>query len=492
MNTKILKEPRIIALALLVVLAIIALSPSYYVGEDGKAHIKTRLQFGLDIQGGVRALIYVEDQSDEAITKTISVLQTRLNAYGLKQVSIRPVVIEGNKYIQIEMSGYDEETLHELIESQGRFEARIPRIVELKDGSGTFLFDGKKYEVVVLNSTTGLIKVEGNGIDVSLTPNQTLVVENVTWIYENYTTNTVVLSAVVYTGTDIKHVFRDVDHARVAPEANGYRFVFAITTTPESAKRFAKVTKDMNEVFRGGECYLDQKLNLYMDNVLLDSLNIVCSLKGEELTMPSIRGWAKTKEEAIKNMKKLQSILESGALPSKIEIVRLDSISPALGEQFMRAALISMLLAIIGVGVIVLLRYRNVLIAGGITLTLLAELIIILGFAAAIGWNIDLASIAGILAIIGSGVDHQIIITDESIQDRKKRKVELSLKQRLKRALTIILTAAATLTAAMFPLLTMSGISLMKGFAVTTLAGVWIGVLFTRPAYSKLLEYIIK
>ncbi len=491
---KLLKEPRVVLMILLVTVSIIALKPSYYVGKDGKGHLNTSLKFGLDIQGGLRALIYVEDQSDAAIQKTESVIETRLNAYGLKEMVVRPVELGGKKYLQLEIAGFNEKSLRELLESQGKFEARIPRVVEIKNGKGTFVFDGKSYNVVVLNSTTGRIALKGNGVEFTLEVNDTFNLDNVSITYANYTQSQVVFSALIYGGDDITTVFRDVEHARIEREGDGYRFMFSIITTKNSAERFAKVTRDMKEVFKGKECYLNQPLQLYMDNVLMDSLNIVCSLKGEALTMPTVTGWAKTREEALQKMKKLQSILESGALPSKIEIVSVESISPTLGEYFMKYAILSILVAILGVGIVILVRYRHPLISLCIMITLIAELIIILGIAALIGWTIDLPSIAGIVAIIGTGVDHQIIITDETLErvSTKKKISGLSLKQRLKRALTIILTAAATVTAAMFPMMVLNtGVGVMKGFAVTTLIGVWIGVLVTRPAYSKIVEHII-
>ncbi|HIH61422.1 MAG TPA: preprotein translocase subunit SecD, partial [Methanobacteriales archaeon] len=56
--------------------------------------------------------------------------------------------------------------------------------------------------------------------------------------------------------------------------------------------------------------------------------------------------------------------------------------------------------------------YRTPILVLPIFFTTLAELILILGVAAIIRWNIDLAAIAGILAAIGTGVDDQIIMTD--------------------------------------------------------------------------------
>ena len=62
----------------------------------------------------------------------------------------------------------------------------------------------------------------------------------------------------------------------------------------------------------------------------------------------------------------------------------------------------------------------------------LSETLIILGIASIIGWNLDLASIAGIIASIGTGVDDLIVITDEML--KKQTEVFINWKERIKRA----------------------------------------------------------
>ncbi len=494
---QLLKEPRVLLMIILVILAIVAIKPSYtYDPVTKKAKIETNLQFGLDVSGGIRAMLEPESQNSEVIDRAISVLNTRLNAFGLKEVRITKINVEKKTYVQIEMSGYDIETLEDLLQQQGRFEAKIPRPVEIKDGKGTLYFNGHEYPVAVINATA--IEMPVNGSPTIINLNETFTLEDVIMELRKVSNESVVFAALVYESSgehsDIKKVYRDVEHARVVPaEGGGYKFKFAVATTKESAERFAKVTKDLREMLVPGQrCYLDQKIELYVDGKLLDTLNIDCDLKGSVLTQPWVSGYNETKANAIKEMAWLQSILESGALPTKMTVVNVSEISPTLGELFVRAALLSILIAILGVGVIVLIRYRRIEITAAIMTTLLAELVLILGFASAVKWNLDLPSIAGILAIIGSGVDHQIIITDESLHRRGKRE-ELSLKQKLKRAFQIIFTAAATLTAAMLPIFFIAGIAAsMKGFAFTTIVGVWIGVMITRPTYSKIVEYILR
>jgi len=118
--------------------------------------------------------------------------------------------------------------------------------------------------------------------------------------------------------------------------------------------------------------------------------------------------------------------------------------------------------------------------------TSFSEIIVILGFAAIIGWQLDLPSITGIIAVIGTGVDHLIIITDEVLAGGTLPPAQL-YRTRLAKAFSIIFAAAATVLVAMSPLLFM-GFGALKGFAVITIVGVLIGVLIARPAYAVIIK----
>jgi preprotein translocase subunit SecD len=187
-------------------------------------------------------------------------------------------------------------------------------------------------------------------------------------------------------------------------------------------------------------------------------------------------------------MKQLQTILITGSLPYKLEIVKIDKISPNLGDEFIKQILLAGIFAIITVSILVFLRYRKIKISAALIIVSLSEVVIILGTAALIGWNLDLPSIAGIIAAIGIGIDSQIIILDEA---RDKRE---SIKERIKKALFIIVTAFTTTAVAMLPLTGLLGFmgigaasaGLLKGFAVTTLIGITTGVLISRPAFADI------
>jgi preprotein translocase subunit SecD len=121
--------------------------------------------------------------------------------------------------------------------------------------------------------------------------------------------------------------------------------------------------------------------------------------------------------------------------------------------------------------------------------TSFSEVIMILGVASLIGWQLDLASIAGIIAAIGTGIDHLVIITDEVLYEGRLPPTKV-FASRIGKAFTIIIGAAATTVIAMTPLVVM-GFGTLKGFAITTIIGVFIGVAIARPVYGVVIKELL-
>jgi len=390
----------------------------------------SNIQKGLDLVGGVRVVLKpTVDLSEEQIIDTLDLLEKRLNVFGVSDLTIRNSQdLEGTNYIIIEIAGANKEDVLNLVSKKGVFEAKI-----------------------------------GN--------------------------------EVVFTGgKDIKSVCRSVECAGIPaqngcyPTENGYqcRNFFRVDITPEAAELHGSITEKLT-VTNG---YLDKKLDLFLDNELISSLFISENLKGSRSTSFTIQGSGEgvTEQDAItnslNNMKEMQTLLISGSLPYEVEVERVDLISAELGESFFSSAILSIILAIFGVAGAVFVRYRSWKVSVPIMITGISEVIIILGFASLIRWNLDLAAIAGIVAAVGTGVDDQIVITDEVM---KGIKLDTTWRQRMAKAFAIIFAAYFTMIVSMLPLWFL-GAGVLRGFALTTIVGVTIGVFITRPAFAKMIE----
>jgi len=394
---------------------------------------KTNIQTGLDLSGGSRALIQAEDKklSSAEIKDLVDITRNRFDEFGLSDINVLPVSdLTGNHFMLVEVAGATKTDLVDLISKQGKFEAKI--------GNETVFVGGSRDIASVARSgqNTGIYSCEQS--------------------------------------------------------QNGYfcNFRFTIFLSEGAAERHAEITKNLeiNATSQGN--YLSEKLDLFLDDKLVDSLSISESLKGRVTTQISISGSGSgtTRNEAYddtaSSMHKLQTVLITGSLPYKLEIVKLDTISPVLGKEFIKSIFLAGLAALLVVSIIIFVRYKKFKSSMALLITSVSEIIIILGIASFIKWNLDLPSIAGILATIGTGIDQQIIILDEA-----RRHISLSIKQKLKRAFSIILGAYFTAVVALIPLL-WAGAGLLKGFAITALIGITSGVLITRPAFSDMVKRI--
>ncbi|MEK6913697.1 MAG: PDZ domain-containing protein [Nanoarchaeota archaeon] len=396
---------------------------------------KTNLKLGLDLSGGARALVQAKDHklTSSEINDLVNVVSNRLNVYGLSDMVVRPVSdLAGNNFMLIEIAGTTPNNLENLVSQQGKFEAKIGN------------------ETVFIGGEQDITSVSRSGQD-----------------------------AGIYSCNDIS-------------EGSACEFRFVVYLSQASAERHARITNqlEINSTSQGN--YLSKKLDLYLDDNLVDSLLISENLKGSVTTQIQISGsgTGATKSDAYDSaqneMKNLQTVLITGSLPFKLEVVKMDTISPTLGENFSKYILYAGLIALLLVAGVVFIRYRSKsAIAPLIICT--SEIIITLGIAAVIKWDLDLASIAGILAAIGTGVDDQIVILDEA----KHKGEVLSIKQRIKRAFEIVIGAFLASAVSLLPLLG-AGAGLLRGFVITTLIGITVGVFITRRAFADIVKLIEK
>ncbi|MFH1065424.1 MAG: PDZ domain-containing protein [Nanoarchaeota archaeon] len=413
-------------------------APKIIAGIASKSNIKK----GLDLEGGTRVLLKPISKngtvSDKDIADLISVLGNRMNVYGLTDMRIRSAADwQGETFILIEIAGVSKEEVSDLIAKQGKFEAKI--------GNETVFIGGKK-------DITFVCRDDGS-----------------------------------CSGVRSCYTISDGEYCK---------FEFVIHLSPEAAKRHADVTNKLDVIQSDdGREILSEHVDFYLDDKMVDSLQIGADLKGSETTAIAISGPGTGPnrnaaiDSAVANMVKLQTVLITGSLPFDLEIVKLDTISPVLGQNFTKNSFLVIFIALLGVALVIFIRYRSWKILIPMMVTSISEVVILLGFAALIQWNLDMAAIAGIIAAVGTGVDDQIVIIDEVMKGKKE--MNSNWKNRMKRAFFIIFAAYATVVASMIPLWN-AGAGLLRGFAVTTIVGVTIGVFITRPAFAAIVERLFK
>ncbi|MCX6681450.1 MAG: preprotein translocase subunit SecD [Methanoregula sp.] len=473
-----LKDWRVAMLLILVAASVMVIY--FYPSFNPQKGVEGNLQFGLDLQQGAwlqlefRAEVigFTTDRPlDEFITDLSKKLDTEVQVIDENHLEVR-------KY-------YTQEDLTPLVESAGgkvtSYQQGVPRatadvvkrILENKINTlGTK--DAKVNTLTGLNNVARYIRVELAGVDM----NQAQAIVGKQGKFEIRIQTTGNQTEHVLYGDSITSV---QNPSQEPPGSNTWGVGFTLNEAGASAFRAAAIqygaTIDPE----------NHHLQMLLDNRTVYSAPLSKDLAGKVQTENIRQLFASTGQGkyGMQQATNLEIHLRSGALPVDVNVAGSGSVSATLGEHFKQMSLLAGILALITVGFVIYYRYREPSIVLPMVMINASEIIILLGFISLIRFQMDLPTIAGLIAVLGTGIDQLVVITDEILHEGKVPSPNLYLK-RLARALSIIVVAAGTVVIAMVPLALMD-LSTLKGFAIITIMGVLVGVLVTRPAYGRII-----
>jgi len=484
MNSKELKalitDWRVATLLILIVLSVIAIYPHI----DDQGHLASNLQYGLDLQQGAwlqlefkaEVVGFTNDRPLEEfiteLTKTLDAEVVQVDANHLEirkyysQAELEPKFLAAGGTLTSYNQGVSKSTAED-----------VKRILENKINTlGTK--DAKVNTLTGMNNVARYIRVELAGVDMK----QAQEIVGKQGKFEIRVETTGNLTEHVLSGDTITSVQMP---SQEPPGSDRWGVGFTLSDTGAAAFRTAAIkygaTADPD----------NHNLIMLLDNKTVYSAPLSQDLAGK-LQSENIRqlfastGSGKYGTQQATN---LEIHLRAGALPVDVTIAGSGGVSAPLGERYKMMALLAGIFALITVGFVIYYRYREPSIVLPMVLINASEIIILLGFISLIRFQMDLPTIAGLIAVLGTGIDQLVVITDEILHEGKVPSPNLYLK-RLSRALGIIVVAAATVVIAMVPLALMD-LSTLKGFAIITILGVLVGVLVTRPAYGKIIMQIL-
>jgi preprotein translocase subunit SecD len=513
------------------------------------------LKYGVDFSGGTAFQIVLEEPVPaEDFTSITSVISRRLDWAGLKDIKVTP---SGNQYIvaQIAESDADEiSNLKSLLLKQGKFEAIL---------DGETLFIGEDIKTIYKDPARGygalkidssgnsqwtlpfllssqaskkfaemtFHKCEATGFDSQLEydcaktyffvdrpVNSIIIMDNDLYLEEenvpispdrietSYIPIDELISQINTNYYVVDSNLSDVQISELQEDFNIFKKAIVASTVSNSVIEELKNigykveirNKPENEPWIWNITGLKSIISL-TENVTNMNAPTIESPKFQTFSILSITGGASSVKEAQEKLANLEVILESGSLPIPIESISTESISPNLGSEFLNNSLLIGLFALLTVAIVLFIRYRIIRLTIPILLAGASEIFILLGILSLMNFRLDLAAVAGILATIGTGVDHEIIITD-SIFKRKNKKendnddhdVHESLLSKIKNSFFIVFAAASTTMATMIPVIFFNvGLSKLVGFAITIILGTLIGIIVTRPLYAEFAKKII-
>ncbi len=469
--------------ALLVVLVIGSLAGIYLVPLNLEKGLEGNLQLGLDLEGGswlqmeFQAVV-VGYSTDKPIEDLVENLQTRLEADVIQidadHLEIRKNVSRADLEPIFAESGAKIVTYHKGV---SRYTADDVKRILSKKVNALGMQDAK----INLLTPTGseypqYARIELAGVD--MTTAQEIVGKQGMFELRIQTT-----------GNQTEHVlFGDQITSVGVPQKDPYTQEWGVgfTLTDAGAEAFREAALRHGAV----DNPRDHHLVMLLDNETVYSAPLNGDLAAQLRSGPvrSLSATTGRGDAGLEDAMTLEIHLRAGALPVKVEIVGSGSVPAALGEQFKMMLLLAGLLALLTVGIVIYYRYREPSIVIPMLIINLSEIIILLGIARFIQ-QLDLASIAGLIAVVGTGIDQLVIITDEVLHEGRVPSPNLYMK-RYGRAFGIIAVAAATILIAMLPLALMD-LSTLRGFAIITILGTLVGILITRPAYGRVIMEIL-
>ena len=186
---------------------------------------------------------------------------------------------------------------------------------------------------------------------------------------------------------------------------------------------------------------------------------------------------------SVEEANNLAIVLRSGALPAPMSIIEERTVGPDLGQESIDKGIMSLIIGFVLVIIYILINYRILGIFANISL--LVNLILLLGTLTLIEATLTLPGIAGIILTVGMAVDANVLIYERIKEELLiEKNIMIAFDNGYKRVLTTLLDAnITTLIAAI--VLYFIGSGPIKGFAVTLAVGI-ITSLFTTFILGRL------
>jgi preprotein translocase subunit SecD len=490
------------------------------------------IHFGIEFVGGTQIPITLEHPVNvTAMSALISALQQRVSTFGLKQITVEGV---GDSHVYLTIPSVSSSEINQtidIIQSQGKFvgivngreaingsdilKGSIGQLAPQQSGNNTVTWTvtffvtqpaSVKFSKVVFGqgnqplymfldrptSTVLLIDYSNLGnTTLGLTASESLSAMQSALRYGNQ-------SIPVISVTDSNASIKSAESFLAANRGN-YNHVVMSSDLNSTLASFAEAN-NYTVKLESKANMTPQYTRISINQSIVQTWPVVGLLSAPLLT-PSITNGTTSQSYQISGVapasslkneldyaqtqtKTIASILNGGALPVSIIAGTPTTIPPTLGQRFLFISAITGIIAVVFVSAFIVFRYRKIFLIAPILITTLLELFIIISIIGLVG-TIDLSAVAGMIAVVGTGVDAQIIITDEMLG---RGSGGASAKTVLGNAFYIIWADAILLVIAMLPLFFSTSLVTVVGFSESTIIGALLGVLITRPAYSAILE----
>jgi preprotein translocase subunit SecD len=460
------------------------------------------LNFGVGIAGGYRVVLGLENSATASTqADAVSKLQARIDPYGLLGTRFRTL---GENCILCETTRLDDRT-KELLTKQGRLELFIGDSLLLTDEDitsfGVPTSAGSVYSSIPIKYTEGggeklavvaAYSENSAGVVYLDRPSDTILVFNDNMLkeipqltYDNITRMFVYMAggSLQYTlfvpavGTSVENLSpQALDY--LENQAGAKQRVLLLG----SMENFTQVIEKIPASYR------IENISRLKGESEYNWIKRACGIISDFQVSLGVGDNRIIVEANLQDTRDIRAII-SNKTPAELSIIGKTEVEAGLGGGFVREALIVGAVALAGVFLLIYLRYRRWKISLAIIGITMCEFAMTLGAISVLGLTIGLPEIGGLLLVIGTGIDHQLIVTDEMLQGGSPQAKNVSVGWRASRALIIVYAAISVIIAATIPI-ALLGFSAIRGFTIIVITGTILALLFTRSFYAKIIDAI--
>lgn len=507
-----------------------------YLRENPKA-MKKILNLGLDLQGGMRLVLEIDrsklekDQDKDVLDRAYAIIENRINALGVAEPTIQK---QGKDRIIVELPGLkDEASAKSVIGKTAQLEfnllrepAQLEHAINLVDN----VIAGKQSKDTVSAEDTSKAKEEekqklaeklfkgseSEETEEQETPERPTEIRSFKELLvqlgdqvgvrmENVPRVNQILAR-----EDVRQALNRAGlggnsfywaHDTTKLEGRDYRVLYYVKSSPEMRGDLIKDARASidQEGFRAGGAKVDLEMNargarrfssvtaanvnkflaIVLDSTVYSAPRIIQKIP---LGRAEITG-SFTMEEA----KNLAIVLRAGALPAPVKIIEERVVGPSLGQDSIEKGMLATIIGTALVFAFMLFYYR---LSGIIALVaLIINIAIVLAVMAGVNATLTLPGIAGIILLIGMGVDANVIIFERVREElRLGKTVRSAIDAGYSNAFVTIMDSNLTTLITAFILL-WKGTGPIRGFAVTLIFGI-VASLFTALFVSRLIMKI--
>lgn len=188
--------------------------------------------------------------------------------------------------------------------------------------------------------------------------------------------------------------------------------------------------------------------------------------------------------------KRVATAMQEAFGTDQVEVLRIEAVGPRVGEALRSKAIWAVLLSTVIMGVYIWARFEWRFGVGTAT-AIFHDVLIVVGFLIAFGYEFDLNIVAALLTVVGFSVNDKVVVSDRIRESRRKdRRSPLAaiINQSINETLSRTILTNGTAFLAVLSLYLLGG-SVLHGFAFSLVVGSIIGTYSSIYIASTIVLY---